>query len=477
MDETHKNNIDEIIEKATFAAAIFNQYDQEHVDRIVRAVYKAALNNRVMLAKMAAEETQLGKWEDKVTKNAIATQYVYENIKNQKTVDIISEDEKTGIIEIAQPIGPILAVTPITNPTSTTIFKILIALKTRNPIIISPHRRAAKSSIEAARICYEAALSEDAPEDCIQWTSHKTREETQYLMQHPKLALILATGGTGLVHEAYSSGTPALGVGAGNVPVYIEETADIPFAVDQIILSKTFDNGTICASEQAIVVEKKIAADVKQEFIKQGAFFLSPDQIKKVGQVAFNQETKSMSAEIVGQPVEKIGQMAGIDFPEGTRLLIAPLKKVGHEEPLSSEILAPILAYYETDDFEDAIRTCIDLNYHGGIGHSVSIFSYDEEKIRQFSIMMNAGRILVNMPSSQGAVGSLYNTLDTSLTLGCGTYGKNITTDNVSARHLLNIQRITKRRMNERMLQLGFDVYLDESIDADTLEKAYNKNY
>jgi acetaldehyde dehydrogenase / alcohol dehydrogenase len=477
MEEKQKQAIEQIIERATFAAAIFNQYDQEQVDRIVQAVYKAGLENRVKLAKMAAEETGLGLWKDKVTKNVVATQYVYENIKNLKTVGIISEDEQTGVIEIAQPIGPILAVTPVTNPTSTVMFKILIALKTRNPIIISPHRRAAKCSIEAAKICYEAALSADAPEDCIQWTTHKTREETQYLMQHSKLALILATGGTGLVHEAYSSGTPALGVGAGNVPVYIESSADIPFAVNQILMSKTFDNGTICASEQAMVVEKEIVDAVKEELVKQGAYILNPEELKKVEKVAYFEGTGSMSPDIVGQPVEKIGELAGLTFPEGTRLLIAPLDKVGPEEPLSSEILAPILAFYETDGFEDSVRTCIDLNYHGGIGHSASIFSYDEEKIKKFSIMMNAGRILVNMPSSQGAVGSLFNTLDTSLTLGCGTYGKNITTDNVSAKHLLNIQRITKRRMNDRMVQTGFEIYLDESLSADDLEKTFNKNY
>ena len=477
MEEKQKQAIEEIIERATFAAAIFNQYDQEQVDRIVRAVYKAGLENRVKLAKMAAEETKLGVWQDKVIKNVVGTQYVYENIKNLKTVGIISEDEKNGIIEIAQPIGPILAVTPVTNPTSTVMFKILIALKTRNPIIISPHRRAAKSSIEAARICYEAALAADAPDDCIQWTTHKSREETQYLMQHNKLALILATGGTGLVHEAYSSGTPALGVGAGNVPVYIESSADIPFAIEQIMMSKTFDNGTICASEQALVVEKDIADAVKEELVKQGAYILNPEESKKVEKVAYFEGTKSMSPDIVGQSVQKIGEMAGLSFPEGTRLLIAPLSVVGSDEPLSSEILAPILAMYVTSNFEDSVRTCIDLNYHGGIGHSASIFSYDEEKIKKFSIMMNAGRILVNMPSSHGAVGFMFNTLDTSLTLGCGTYGKNITTDNVTARHLLNIQRIAKRRMNDRMVQTGFDLYFDESLSADDLEKTFNKNY
>ena len=477
MEEQERNHIEEILERATYAAAIFNQYDQEQVDRIVRAVYKAALNNRVMLAKMAAEETQMGRWEDKVTKNAIAAQYVYENLKNQKTVGIISENEHSGIVEIAQPIGPILAIIPITNPTSTTIFKILIALKTRNPIIISPPRKGANSTIEAARICYEAALSEEAPEDCIQWNNNKTREETQHLMKHPKLALILATGGTGLVHEAYSSGTPALGVGAGNVPVYMEKTADPSFAVEQLILSKTFDNGTICASEQALVVDKEIAGKVKEELVRQGAYFLNPEETKAVEKVAWNTETKSMNGAVVVQSVEKIAAMAGIKVPEGTRLLMVPLEKIGDEEPLSSEILAPILAYYEANDFDDAARKCIELNYHGGIGHTASIFSCDEERIKKFSVMMNAGRIVVNMPSAQGAVGSLFNTLETSFTLGCGTAGKNITTDNVSARHLLNIQRVTRRRMNVRMLNLGFDIYLDESLDADTLEREYNKNY
>jgi acetaldehyde dehydrogenase/alcohol dehydrogenase len=477
MEEFQKSNIEKIIEKAIYAAAIFSQYDQEHTDRIVKAVYKAGLNNRIKLAKMAKEETGLGKWEDKVKKNAFATQYVYENIKNLKTVGIISEDERNGIIEIAQPIGPILAVTPVTNPTSTVLFKILIALKTRNPIIISPHRKAAKCSIEAARICLEAALSEDAPEDCIQWTTHKSREETQYLMQHPKLSLILATGGTGLVHEAYSSGTPALGVGAGNVPVYIEKSADIPFAIEQILISKTFDNGTVCASEQAMVVEKAIADKVREELVRQGGFFLDKEQIKAVEKAAYFAGTKSMNPDIVGQPVEKIAEMAGIKVPEKIRLLLAPLKKAGDKYPLSSEILAPIIAYYEVKDFEDAVRLCIDLNYYGGIGHTVSIFSYDEEKIRKFSLQMNAGRILVNMPSSQGGIGYIYNTLDPSLTLGCGTAGKNITTDNVSALHLLNIQRIARRRLNEQTLRFGFDNYLDESLDADTLEKEFNKYY
>ncbi|MBN2355221.1 aldehyde dehydrogenase family protein, partial [candidate division KSB1 bacterium] len=275
-------DIDTIMKNASMAAGVFSQLDQAHTDWIVRAVYEAGFNQRIRLAKMAAEETGIGKWQDKVLKNTLATQFVYEDIKSLSTVGIISEDEERGIVEIAQPLGPILAVIPVTNPTSTTLFKILIALKTRNPVIISPHRNAADCTIAAAQICYEAALNEDAPEYCIQWVKHTSREETQQLMSHRSLALILATGGGGLVRAAYSSGTPAIGVGAGNVPVFIEKTADVPFAVQQIILSKTFDNGTICCSEQAVVVEASLAEQVTTEFKKQNAYFLSSEQVSKV---------------------------------------------------------------------------------------------------------------------------------------------------------------------------------------------------
>jgi acetaldehyde dehydrogenase/alcohol dehydrogenase len=471
-----------MMDRALIAAAVFSQLDQEQTDRIVRAVYEAAFNERVRLARLAAEETGLGVWRDKVIKNAVATQYVYEDIRDLKTVGVISEDKERGITEIAQPMGPILAIIPVTNPTSTVFFKILIALKTRNPIIICPSKRAGKCSSEAARVCYEAALAADAPEDCIQWLAQVSkgglspRELTRAVMQHPKLALILATGGAGLVREAYSSGTPALGVGAGNVPVFFEASADVPFAVEQLLISKTFDNGTICASEQALVVEAPLAAEVESELRKRGGFFLSPEEVKLLERVAWNGHGKSMSPEVVGQSACRIAELAGIAVPPETRLLLAPLEGVGHEHPLSGEILAPILAYYVAPDFDEAVKLCIDINYHGGIGHTASIFSNDDDRILSFSLRMNAGRILVNTPSSQGGVGGIYNRLSPSLTLGCGTGGKNITTENVTARHLINIQRITRRREDPRKLRFDADEYLDESRTAADIEADFNRN-
>ncbi len=470
------DRVNEFLGNAKLASAVFAELDQEHTDRIVKAVYQAAFNNRVKLAKMAVEETQLGVMEHKVIKNVVASQLVYEDIKNLKTVGVISEDEASGIVEIAQPLGPILAITPMTNPTSTVIFKILLALKTRNPIIVSPHRRALECSIEAAKICYNAAMAEDAPEHCIQWITESSREQTHGLMSHPDMALILATGGGSLVHAAYSSGTPAIGVGAGNVPVCIEASADIPFAVSQVVYSKTFDNGTICASEQAVVVEKAVAAAVKAEFVRQGAYFVTDEECKILEPIVFDLERHLMQADIVGQPAKKIAEKGGVSVPDNTVLLIAEREAVGHYEPLSSEILAPVLAMYIVDDFNAAINKCIDLNYHGGIGHTASIYSNDEKKIMHFSSQMNAGRIVVNTPSSQGAVGGIFNTLHPSMTLGCGSGGKNITTDNVTASHLLNIQRVARRRINNKFMQVDVTKYLDESLDSTDLEKEYHKN-
>ncbi|MGE5357524.1 MAG: aldehyde dehydrogenase family protein, partial [Bacteroidales bacterium] len=389
-----------VMEKAVLAAGVFHQLDQAHTDRIVKAVYETGFANRVRLAKMAVEETGMGRWQDKVTKNVVATHYVYEDIKDLKTVGVISHDHLTGITELAQPLGPVLAVIPVTNPTSTTLFKILICLKTRNPIIISPHRQANCCATEAARLCYEAALGEDAPEDCIQWVAHTSREETQQLMSDPSLALILATGGGGLVKAAYSSGTPAIGVGAGNVPVYIERSADIPFAVSQIILSKTFDNGVICCSEQAVVVEKASAEEVKREFERQGAWFLTPDQVTALEPVVYDRGRGGMNAAGVGQSVAVLAERAAISVPDGTKLLLAPLDGVGSGYPLSSEILSPVLAFYECRDFQDALKRCIEINYYGGIGHTASIYSNDDERILTFASLMNAGRIVVNTPSA-----------------------------------------------------------------------------
>lgn len=402
--DNHKPDIEEVIFKAKTAAAIFTEYDQEQVDRIIESVYRAGFDNRVKLARMAIEETGIGVFQDKVIKNVIASQLVYEDIKKMKTVGIIKEDYDKGITEIAQPLGPIFAIIPVTNPTSTIIYKILISLKTRNPIIIHPHRMATNCSIETARLCYEAALAADAPEDCIQWISGGSREDTQTLMAHPDIALILATGGSGLVKAAYSSGTPAIGVGAGNVPVFIESSADVEFAIKQILISKLLDNGTICASEQAIVTEKCIEQSVLSELKKNGAYFLNESEIPKLEQVAFDTNKNAMKVDVVGKSATVIAELAGIDVPEDTKILIAILNKVGNSTPLSSEILAPILALYIEKDFDNAVNRCIDLNFHGGVGHTASIFSNDDEKIKQFSFIMNAGRIVVNMPSSHGAI-------------------------------------------------------------------------
>ncbi|MFC1590102.1 aldehyde dehydrogenase family protein [Candidatus Omnitrophota bacterium] len=481
MDKTNVmdagKDVNAIMEKAIYAAAVFCQLDQKQTDRIARAVFEAGFNARIKLAKLAHEETKKGNWKDKVIKNVVATQFVYDDIRNLKTVGIISEDEKSGIVEIAQPIGPIFALIPVTNPTSTVMFKILIAMKTRNPIIIGPHPNATRCSTEAARICYEAAIKADAPEDCVQWLSAPSREHTHALMAHKDIALLLATGGSGLVKAAYSSGTPALGVGPGNVPVFIEQSADIPFAVEQIVTSKTFDNGTICASEQAIVVEKAVAKDVIDRFRQHKAYFLSDEETRRLEDTAYDREKQIMKADVVGKSAHDIAKAAGIEAPADVRLLIAPMKKVGKDCPLSSEILAPILAFYVADDFDGAVKLCIDLNFHGGIGHTASMFSNDDEKIKKFATFMNAGRIVVNTPSSQGAVGGIYNTLHPSLTLGCGTGGKNITTDNISARHLLNIQRIARRRVNTRLERFDQQLYFDERLDAKAIEKKFNRNY
>lgn len=467
----------ELLKNAALAAGVFEMFDQEMTDRVVEEVYKAGFGARISLARMAREETGLGVFEHKVIKNVLATQVVYEDIKNEKTAGIISEDEHSGITEIAQPLGPILAVIPVTNPTSTVMFKILISLKTRNPIIICPSPRAAKCCSEAARICYGAALRADAPEYCVQWIEEPALELTQSLMAHKGIAMILATGGPGLVRAAYSSGTPALGVGPGNVPVFIDESADFPYAVRSIIYSKTFDNGTICASEQAIVVEKKIAGRVRTEFEKQKCYFLSPDETAKVEKIAVDPRTGVMSPAVVGQPAGVIASLAGISVPPETKIIIAEQEGVGAAYPLSGEVLAPILAFYVREDLNSVVKTCIELNYLGGLGHTASIYANNAERINEFAKIMNAGRIVVNTPSAQGAVGGIFNDLHPSFTLGCGTWGKNITTENVTAHHLLNIKRICRRRDNLKWSAFPTDKYFDESLGADDISWEYHKNY
>ena len=479
MDIPKKKGLDieEIMSNATKAAHEFSTFAQEQVDKIVREVYEAAFNQRVQLAKMAWEETGIGKWEDKTAKNVIATRYVYEDIKDLKTVGIIREDLEHEVIEVAKPLGPIFAVTPITNPTSTAIFKILISLKTRNPIVIRPHGAAKKCTSEASRICYEAAVKAGAPEHCIQWIRRSTPEETLEMMGHRRIALVLATGSVSLVRAAYRSGNPAIGVGPGNVPVYVGKSADIPFAVEQILLSKTFDNGTVCASEQSIVVRELKEEELVSELRKGKAYFLNEEEKKKIESLAFNRTQKSMAIEVIGQPANKIAQLAGIQVPEDTSVLVARYKnhEVGMNHPLSLEILAPILALYVVDSFDEAIMMCKRIVRFGGMGHTISIFSNEEKKIMYFAEVTNAGRLLVNTPASQGALGGTYNKLQPSLSLATGAGGKNITTDNISARHLLNIQRLARRKVTPCIPDFN-KVYLDETKDLKFIEEECEKN-
>lgn len=466
----------EIVRQAQKAAAAFRELDQLKTDRIVRAVYLAAMDNRVHLARMAVEETGMGFGPHKVIKNVIASQLVYEHIKNKKTAGVISEDSFSGIIEMAKPLGPILALVPAINPTSTTIFKILVTMKTRNPVIISGNAIAKNCVAETARICYEAALNTGAPEHCVQWLSKPNLMRTKELMSHRGLALILATGTGELVRASYSSGTPTIGVGSGNVPVYIGVTADIPFAIQNILSSKTFDNGSICASEQAAVVRETIAEKVIAEFKIQKAYFLSPEEIEKVGRIAYDKQRGMMSVGVVGQSVQRIAEMAGIQAPPDASVLVAKLNQVSREYPLSAEILAPILAFYVEETFESAIARCMEITRFGGIGHTAVIYSNNPERIEYFSRNLDVARILVNTPSTQGALGGTFNTLPPSFTLSCGSGGKNSTTDNISTGHLLNIHRICRRRVSQRWQNIDHRKYLDESLTADDIEREFNKN-
>lgn len=428
-----------IIMHAQLAAATFESYNQEQVDRICEAVYRAAFDNRLRLAQMAVAETGMGRVESKVMKNVLASQYVWNDIKDLRTVGVLGERE--GITEIAKPMGVVLAVIPVTNPTSTTIYKILSSLKSRNSIVVTGASRAVGSTNETARICYEAALAAGAPVDVIQWVEQPRREFTAHLMGQPDVAIILATGGEGLVTSAYSSGTPAFGVGAGNVPVYVHESVqDLGKVAESIIESKTFDNGTICASEQALVVTEAMRDALIHELQSRGGYVLDEDETWQLERVAVNDQG-TMNAQIVGKPASYIAEQARIAAPDGVTLLIAPQSEVGPAAPLSQEILAPIIALYVEPNHAAALATCVAVNRYGGNGHTVCIYADDDEAVTQFGVMMNAGRVLVNVPTSAGAVG-MCTMLTPSLTLGCGTGGGNITTANLSARDLLNIQRI-----------------------------------
>jgi acetaldehyde dehydrogenase / alcohol dehydrogenase len=468
--------VDDLLGRATRAAEAFRQLGQEQVDRIVEAVYRAAWNNRVELARLGFEETGMGILEDKILKNSYASLLVYEDIRSRRTVGVISHDPVLGVSEVAQPRGPILATIPVTNPTSTTIFKSLICMKTRNPVIFSPHRGARKCIRETARILAAAAEGAGAPADAIQYLSRSQAEYVERLMKHPRLALILATGTSSIVRTAQQSGTPTLGVGPGNVPVYVHRTADVEHAARSIVFSKTFDNSTICGSEQAIVVEPDVDRQLRPLLEQAGAVFCTPEQTAALGQVCIDLERRRMRADIVGQSAVFIAGRAGFPVPEQTRILIGEPAGVGPDHPLSYEILAPVLAYYRVDSYARAIDTCEALNRWGGVGHTVGVYANDERVVEDFA-MMNAGRILVNTPSSQGAIGGTFNTLRPSLTLACGTEAGNVSTDNISTDHLLNIHRVARLRPNSRWLDKARARSVDERVDADEIRSIYNRNW
>ena len=441
------------------AQKIFSTYTQEQVDKIFLSASMAADKARLQLAKMAVSETGMGVMEDKVIKNHYAAEYIYNAYKDAKTVGVIERDEVYGITKIAEPIGIIGAIIPTTNPTSTVIFKTLIALKTRNGIIISPHPRAKESTIFAAKIILDAAIKAGAPKDIIGWIDTPSLELTTLLMKESDT--ILATGGPGMVRSAYSSGKPALGVGAGNTPAIIDESANVVLAVNSIIHSKTFDNGMICASEQSVIVHKSVYSAVKAEFKARGCYFLNKQECDSVRKTIII--NGSINAKIVGQTAVKIAQISGISVPDGTKILIGEVTSTDISEEFAHEKLSPVLAMYKASDFEDALRKAEQLIDDGGRGHTSSIYADEQtasEKIAQFAERMQTCRILVNTPSSQGGIGDLYNfKLLPSLTLGCGSWGGNSVSENVGIKHLLNVKTVAERRENMLWFRAPEKVY------------------
>ncbi len=462
----HKNNgskvsdaVEGMVVNAKLALKEMVKLDQKSVDHIVKEMALAGLADHMRLAKMAIDETQRGVYEDKIVKNLFATEYIYHSIKYEKTVGIIDENEEEDYFEIAEPVGIIAGITPVTNPTSTTLFKCIIAIKTRNPIIFAFHPSSQKCSAESARIVRDAAVKAGAPEHCIQWIENPSLEATQVLMKNDGISLILATGGSSMVKAAYSAGKPALGVGPGNVPCYIEKTADIKRAVTDLILSKTFDNGMICASEQAVIIDEDVYGQVTEYMKKLGCYFVNEEERRRLEGLAIDEKKQSMNPQIVGQSADAISQMASIMAPEGTKILVAEIDGVGPEFPLSREKLSPILACFKVNNSAEGIQRAVEMVNFGGSGHSAVVHSNDEAVINEFAERVNTGRIIVNQPSSHGAIGDLYNTNMPSLTLGCGSFGRNSTTANVTAVNLINKKRVARRRYNMQWFKIPEKIY------------------
>ena len=477
-EEKIKQMIDNLVEKAKKASLEYLKLSQEDVDRIVKAMSMAGLEHHMELAKMAVEETGRGIYEDKITKNMFATEYVYHSIKHQKTVGIINENDEDDYVEIAEPIGVIAGVTPVTNPTSTTMFKSIISAKTRNVIIFGFHPSAQKSSVKAAEILRDAAIKAGAPENCILWIEEPSVTATRILMNHPGVDLILATGGTGMVKSAYSCGKPALGVGPGNVPCVIEKTAKLKTSVNDVVMSKSFDNGMICASEQAVIVEKEIYKEFEQLAREAGCYFVSEEEKDKLKNAMFEWSDEwgyKLKSHIPGQSSFEIAKQAGFEVPKETKVLIVYEDGIGADYPFSKEKLSPVLTYYIVNDYNEALDKAERLLEFGGLGHTAVIHSENREKILEFSEKMKAGRIIVNSPSTHGGIGDIYNTNMPSLTLGCGSFGGNSTTANISSVNLINVKRVARRRVNMQWFKVpekiyfeaGSIAYLEKMLDVD----------
>lgn len=460
---TVEEMIQKYTNKAKHALVELEDFNQEQIDHIVHQMALAGLNDHMRLAKMAVEETKRGIYEDKCVKNMFATESIWHDIKNDKTVGIIQDDEQAGVMTIASPVGVVCGVTPVTNPTSTTMFKALIAVKTRNPIIFAFHPSAQKSSAEVAKVLYEAAVKAGAPNNIIQWIETPSLEATNGLMNHPDIAIVLATGGSGMVKAAYSTGKPALGVGPGNVPSYIEKTAKIKRAVNDVIVSKTFDNGMICASEQAVIVDKEIYSEVRFEFEGQGVYFVSKKELPLLEDAVMTMDKTAVNPAIVGQSADTIAQLAGIKAPKGTKILMAELEGVGSDYPLSREKLSPVLAMLKAETTEHGFELCQKMLELGGLGHSAAIHTKRMDLAAEFGEKMKAGRIIVNSPTAQGGIGDIYNNMLPSLTLGCGSYGRNSVSTNVSAVNLINLKTVAKRRNNMQWFKLPPKIYFEKN--------------
>ena len=475
-------HVDGLVRNALKALDEFRQLNQEQVDYIVAKASVAALDQHGVLAKHAHEETRRGVFEDKATKNLFACEHVVNNMRHTKTVGVISEDEVTGLTLIAEPVGVVCGITPTTNPTSTAIFKSLIALKTRNPIVFAFHPSAQESSRHAAQIVYDAAVAAGAPKNCIQWIEKPSMEATQALMNHDGIATILATGGNAMVRAAYSCGKPALGVGAGNVPAYVEKSANIRQAAHDIVMSKSFDNGMVCASEQAVIIDKEIYDEFIDEFKSYKVYFVNKKEKAQLEEYCFGVKANSkdcalgkLNADIVGRPAAWIAEQAGFSVPAGTNILAAEVSEVGEKEPLTREKLSPVIAVLKAENTEDGINKARQMVEFHGLGHSAAIHSKDAELVKQFGKAVRAIRVIWNSPSTFGGIGDVYNAFLPSLTLGCGSYGRNSVGDNVSAVNLLNIKKIGRRRNNMQWFKVPSKIYFERDA-VQYLQKMKNVN-